>query len=251
MTGRSQKLTVGLGVLVAGLMCPALVTAAPVVQRLSPSAGQLGHIVVVKGNDLAGADLQVSFGGAQAVVLSAPMRSKGIVRLLVPNKVDPREPDTVTVTLTVDGVEAIAPAGPLQFTYRIPQPLPGITDLTTADPSRPRNVFPSEPFVLTLTGSNFLVARRVPQRCIALGGGLPVSGDLVGLASDTSVSFSFPGLPAAGDYEFLVAFSDASGASIIAPNFVEPRAIFSIPPVIERVDVLAAELPESREGRPR
>ena len=235
MSGCPQRLTVGFGLLAGALMCPVLVTAAPVVQRLSPPFGQVGHVVVLKGNDLAGSDIQVMFGRALALVLGDSGRSKGIVRLLVPNKVDPRDPDTVTVTLTVDGVEAIDLAGPVQFTYNVPQPLPGITDLTTEDPSRPRNVFPSQPFVLTLAGSNFLTARRVPQRCIALGGETQESGDLVGLASDTSVSFSFHGLQAVGDYEFLIAFSDGSGASIMAPNFVEPGRVFGLPPTIQSV----------------
>jgi hypothetical protein len=217
------------------LVCPAIVTAAPIVRRLNPSSGQVGHLVVLEGSDLAGFDLQVKFGRAQALVLHDPGRSEGIVRLLVPNKVDPRDPDTVTVTLLVDGIDAITPAAPLQFTYSIPQPQPVITDLTTADPLRPRSVLPNQPFVLTLSGSNFLTARRVPQRCIALGGEVRESADVVGPASDTSVGFSFPGLQAAGDYEFLIAFSDGTGASIAAPHFVEPRPLFGFPPTIQSV----------------
>jgi hypothetical protein len=211
--------------------------ATPVVDRLSPAAGQVGQVVVLEGTDLAGAVVEVKFGRAPALEAGNPGGSGKVIQLLVPNKVDPRDPSTVIVTVTIDGVEASASGPPLQFTYSIPQPSPAITDIATGDPSRPRSVSPDRPFVLTLTGSNFLIARRVPQRCLALGGDEKESDALVGPLSDTSVSFSFPGLRAPGDYEFMIAFSDGSQASIEAPGFVEPGSIFGSPPIINSLSV--------------
>ena len=111
----------------------------------------------------------------------------------------------------------------------------GITDFTTGDPSDPKTVLLGQPFVITLTGSNFMLARRVPQRCIALGGDQEESEVVIGSSSDTSVSCFFPGLTAVGDFEFLIAFSDGSGAGILAPGFVREIPLFGFPPTIESV----------------
>jgi len=207
--------------------------AAPMVNRVSPAAGQVGNIVALEGSGLAGDHLEVTFGRAAALQLLNSGGSDRVLRLLVPNKVDPRDPDTVTVGVKVDGVEAIVPSGGLRFTYSIPQPSPGITDYTTDNPANPKTVSPDLPFVVTLTGANFMLARRVPQRCIARGDGGQESEGVVGPSSDTSVSCSFPGVETVGDYELLIAFSDGSGAGIPAPGFVQERRIFGSPPTIE------------------
>jgi hypothetical protein len=238
MTRRSRVVSVGLWCLVLGLLCWAPTGAAPVVDRLNRTSGQVGHTVLLQGADLAGTVVEVRFGRAPALDVQNPGGSDTAIQLRVPNKVDPRDPDTVTVTVTVDGVEASASEPPLQFTYTVPQPLPGITDLATGDPVRPKTVLPNEPFVLTLTGSNFLTGLRVPERCIALGPDEQESEVLVGPPGDTSVSFSFSGLRVAGDYEFLIGFSDGARASIAAPGFVEKGPIFGFPPVIQSASVL-------------
>lgn len=235
MNGHSRNVVVGLAWIALVVVRSARAGAAPVVTRLSPANGEVGHVVTLQGTDLAGAVIEVTFGRAPALEAHNPGGSDDVIRLLIPNKVDPRDPDTVTVTVRVDGVEAVAIPGPLQFTYSIPQPLPSITDITTGDPLRPRTVFQGQPFVLTLTGSNFLMARRVPQRCIALGGEVLESEFLAYPPTDTSVSFSFPGLQVPGDYEFMIAFSDGSGASFRAPDFVERRPVFGFPPTIQSV----------------
>ncbi len=214
----------------------ATAAAAPVVDGIDPPAGAVGHVVTLRGSGLAGAALEVGFGGAQARDPYSPGGSDRIIRVRVPNKVDPRDPDVVTVSVKVDGIEAATPAGPLQFTYRIEQPPPGISDYATGDPLHPRFVFANEPFVLTLSGTSFLTGRRVPQRCVAIGGEVRESDILAGPPGDTVVSFSFPGLGVGGGYEFLIAFSDGSGASIQAPDFVSAEGgIFGNPPDIEDV----------------
>src|SRR2546425_5924948 len=194
MTSRRRNLALGLLWLALAFLRLDRAGAAPAVARLNPSAGQVGHVVTLQGSDLAGNDLQVWFGAARALDVRNPGGTDRVIRVLVPNKVDPRDPDTVAVTVTVDGVEATAPAAPLYFTYSIPQPSPEITDFMTDDPSRPRLVLQGQSFVLTLSGSNFFLARRVPQRCIVLGGEREESDVLMSSSSDTSVSCSFPGL---------------------------------------------------------
>ncbi len=216
-------------------VCWAPAGATPVVDRVSPPIGQVGNVVLLEGSGLGGNHLEVRFGRAAALDLRNPGGSDRLVRLLVPNKVDPKDPDTVTVEVQMDGVEAIVPAGGLHFTYSIPQPSPSITDYATGDPSSPKTVISGLPFVVTLTGSNFMLARRVPQRCIALGGDRQESDVVTGSSSDTSVSCSFPGLRIAGDYELQIAFSDGSGASILAPDFVRDIRLFGLPPTIESV----------------
>jgi hypothetical protein len=226
MTGHGRHITAGLAFLVLAFACPDPLEAAQVVTRLDPPAGLVGNVITLLGSDLAGNELEVLFGGARASVIPISRGAERIIRVLVPNKVDPRDPDTLAVTVSVDGVEGTDPAAPLFFTYSIPQPAPEITDFTTGDPSQPRNVFADEPFVLTLTGSNFLLARRVPQRCIALRGERVEAEALMGSPSDTSASCFFPGLPIVEDYELLIAFSDGSGAGITAPDFVAGRRLF-------------------------
>jgi hypothetical protein len=234
MTNHSRIAAVGLGWLALAFVCWAPAVATPLVDRLSPSIGQVGHVVILEGSDLAGHVLDVEFGRAQAVDAQNPGRSGRVISLLVPNKLDPRDPDTVTITVKVDGVEAISPTRPLQFTYSIPQPAPVISDFKTDDPSHPQGAIAGQPFILTLSGSNFLIGRRAPTRCLALGPQTFESQDLIDAPSDTSASFFFTGLTAAGSYEFLIAFSDGSGASILALNFIEQR-IFGFPPNIESV----------------
>src|SRR5207249_3816564 len=207
---QSSQPAIGLMCLCLAFVSLAPAGAAPTVDGITPPAGAVGHVITLQGHDLAGASFSVRFGRAQAIDARNPGGSDRVIHLLVPNKVDPRDPDTVPVAVTVDGIEAVTPGGPLQFTYTVPQPLPSITDVATGDPSRPRSVRAGQPFVLTLSGSDFLLARRVPQRCIALGGQVLESHDLASPPSDTSVTFTFPGLGVAGDYEFLVAFSDGS-----------------------------------------
>ena len=226
---------VHLWLIIGGL--PFTTHAAPVLKQVRPEVGQVGHLIVIRGAGLAGADIEVKFGRAEAPTVHNTGGSDRVISLLVPNKVDPRDPDRVTLAVTVDGIDAISPDGPLQFTYTVPQPSPAITDFTTGDPSQPKIVLQDEPFVLTLYGSNFLTGRRVPQRCMALQGTLQIEADgLVGSPGDTNVSFAFRGLPFAGDYEFLLAFSDGSGASVPAPAFViGERPPFNSPPSIESV----------------
>jgi hypothetical protein len=228
--------TIGVGCVVVAFVAATPAGAVPVVDRLSPAAGQVDNVVVLAGIDLAGSDIRITFGRAAALAVSGPDSNNRLIRVIVPNKVDPRDPDTVAVRLSVDGIEALAPSGPPLFTYTIPQPLASISDVTSGDPAHPRSVFPEEPFVLTLTGSNFLMARRAPQKCIAVNGGYEGVGYLVGSPGDSSASFFFPGLAVPGDYEFFMAFSDGSGASLRVPDFVQAaRPIFGFPPDIESV----------------
>src|SRR5262245_60749965 len=114
---------------IASLACLLLVlpwsdhaAAAPLVDQVNPSMGQVGHVVVLRGRGLGGTNLEVRFGRAQALEAHNPGGSGEVIELRVPNKVDPRDPDTVEVTVTVDGVGAIGSAGSLQFTYEAPQP---------------------------------------------------------------------------------------------------------------------------------
>jgi len=210
--------------------------AAPIVERLSPAVGQVGNVVMLEGSGLAGETVSIRFGRWAEFFYRSPTASDRVIRLTVPNKLDPRDPDTVTVTVAVDGVEAATPSGPLQFTYLMPLQPATVTDFTTEDASRPRTVHPHTPFVLTLSGSNFMMARRLPTDCFAVSGDETYFSILTGTPTDTSASFFFPGLGVTGDYEFLVLFSDGSGASIQAPHFVEPFPIFGFPPEIDRVD---------------
>jgi len=235
MTFGSKTAAVVLGSLAIAFVCWAPAGAAPMVSRVSPAAGQVGNVVVLEGSGLAGDHLEVTFGRAAALTLVNPGGSDRVLRLLVPNKIDPRDPDTVTVDVRVDGVEAIVPSGGLRFTYSIPQPSPRISDYTTGDPAHPKTVLAGLPFVVTLTGANFMLARRAPQRCIASGDDSQESEGVIGTSSDTGVVCSFPGLGMAGDYELLIAFSDGSGAGIPAPGFVREQRVFGFPPTIESV----------------
>jgi hypothetical protein len=235
MTSLSKTTVARCWWLALAFVCWAPAGATPVVDRVSPAVGQVGNVVMLVGSGLAGTHLEVSFGRAPALDLHSPGESDRVARLLVPNKVDPRDPDTVLVDVRVDGVEAATPPGGLSFTYSIPQPSPGVTDFSTGDPSSPKVVSIGQPFVVTLSGSNFMLARRVPQRCLALGSDREEAEVLADSSSDTSVSCFFPGLGMPGDYELEIAFSDGSGASILAPGFVRERRIFGSPPTIEGV----------------
>src|SRR6266446_4910544 len=99
-----SKIVVGLGWAVLAFVVSAAAEPAPTVERLSPPAGQVGNVVMLEGSGLAGNNLQVMFGRAPTLDLRNPGGSDRVVRLLVPNKVDPTDPDTVTVAVRVDGV---------------------------------------------------------------------------------------------------------------------------------------------------
>lgn len=188
----------------------------PIARTLTPKKGKVGNTAVVHGDALAGNPLEVKFGQAAANA-GNPGGDAENIKCDIPVK-DPRDPDTVTVTVKVGGVEAQYPAGPLTFDYNIPQPAPTISDYKAGDGTK--SVKQNAGFTLVLSGANFIIPGRVPQRCIAVGGDTETSLNIVGTATATQVTFYFPGLSVAGDYSLVVGFSDGSGASIAAPGFV-------------------------------
>src|SRR5262245_51153350 len=102
-----------------GLQAGVISAGPPIAQRLSDTSAPVGSALVIEGSNLGGDDLVVRFGAAPAVAAN-PGRSRQAIRVEVPDKQDPRDPDTVIVTVFVNGVEAAYPGGPLEFTYEIP-----------------------------------------------------------------------------------------------------------------------------------
>ncbi len=231
---------VAIGVLCATPLVAGVISSGPpVAEQLSVDAGRVGTTLMVQGRNLGGADLVVRFGAAAAVG-GNPGRSRQVITVGVPGKIDPRDPDTVTVTVFVNGQEAEYPNGPLRFTYEIPRPYPVIDDYGTGDPQSPKSVAVMQPFVIHLTGMHFTTGRRMPVTCLAIGPitfRLPRQEKAIGLVgepADDELAFQFPGLPFPGNYQFRVGFSDGSAAEIFAPGFA--YQLFGGPPVIQQVE---------------
>lgn len=226
---------VAIGILSATPLSAGVISSGPpVAERLSADAGRVGQTILVEGRNLGGADLAVRFGAAAAAVAENPGRSRQTIQVEVPGRVDPRDPDTVTVTVFVNGQEAEYPNGPLQFTYNVPQPHPAIEDYGTGDPQSPKSVAVAQPFVIHLTGTHFTTGRRAPVTCLAVGPTTEKATGLAGEATDTGMVFQFAGLPYSGSYQFLVGFSDGATAAIDAPRFA--YQVFGYPPVIQQVE---------------
>lgn len=212
----------------------------PVAEQLSVDSGQVGQTVLIMGRNLGGTDVLVRFGDAPAAAGNTG-RNRQVITAEVPGRDDPREPDTVPVTVFVNGQEAEYPNGPLQFTYDIPRPYPVIEDYGTGDPQSPKSVLLAHPFEIHFSGIHFTTGHRAPVTCLAIGPTTEKAIGLAGEATDTDLAFKFPGLQSTGSYQFLVGFSDASAAAIDAPQFV--YRVFGSPPVIQQVD--AASTTES------
>ncbi|HYV86851.1 MAG TPA: hypothetical protein VFB49_13140 [Patescibacteria group bacterium] len=216
---------------------PAAVAApgAPVAERLSVDSAEVGRTVIIVGRGFAGGDVVVAFGPAAASVSSSG-RSRQTIAVEVPGKLDPLDPDAVTVTVFVNGREALYPNGALRFTYDVPRPYPVIEDYRTGDPQAPKSVFVARPFVIHLVGTHFTTGRRVPVACLAIGPTTEKAGGLFGEATDSAMAFEFAGLPYAGSYRFLVGFSDGSTAGIDAVDFASQP--FGRPPVIQQAEAV-------------
>src|SRR5258706_9402463 len=178
-----------LGLLVA-VPCPAAIAApgAPVAERLSIDSAEVGRTVIVEGRGLAGGDLVVRFGPATAAAASSG-RSRQTIGVEVPGKLDPRDPDTVTVTVFVNGREALYPNGALRFTYDVPRPYPVLDDYATGNPQMPKSVFVAQPFEIHLDGTHFTTGRRLPVACLAIGPTAEKATGLLGDATDSSMAF--------------------------------------------------------------
>ena len=212
---------------------PAQTAPAPIALALSVDAAQVGQTLFVEGRGLAGENIEIHVGRAPATGAINPGGSARRIRFEVPNRLDALEPDTVTVSVFVDGVEALYPNGPLRFTRESPQPPASLSGYVTGDPDRPHSVLPGQSFVLTLTGERLETGQRVPIDCTASAHPTTVrfSGEFVE-ATKTEATFAFGPILFPADYRFHVLFSDGSTATIDAPGFVEPPPRVS-PPRIE------------------
>lgn len=171
---------------------PAQPAPAPIALALSVDAAQVGQTLFVEGRGLAGENLEIRVGRAPAAGATNPGGSARRIRFDVPNRLDALEPDTVTVSVFVDGIEALYPNGPLRLTWEMPQPPASLSGYATADPDRPHSVLPGESFVLTLTGERLETGQRAPIGCTASAHATTIrfSGEFVE-ATKTEATFAF------------------------------------------------------------
>jgi hypothetical protein len=229
--------SVAIGILgLAPLWGGVISTGPPAAERLSADSAMVGHVVLIQGRNLAGGDLVVRFGRARANGLN-PGRSREAIWVEVPNKIDPRDPDTVAVTVFVNGQEAEYPNGALQFAYDLPAPLPAVLDYATGNPEMPKSVIVGAGFKVAFTGMHFTTGRRVPVTCLAVGPETESATGIFGTPTDTEVEFLFDGLNYTGDYKLLIGFSDGSAVGIDAPGLA--YSLFDGAPMIEAVETLS------------
>lgn len=243
---RHLFVTVGLVTIVSVAIppgTPAQTAPAPIALALSVDAAQVGQTLFVEGRGLAGEDLVVRVGRAPATGEINPGGSARRIRFEVPNRLDALEPDTVTVSVFVDGVEALYPNGPLRFTRESPQPPASLSGYVTGDPDRPHSVLPGQSFVLTLTGERLETGQRAPVECVASAYAATIRASArLTEATKTEATFAFEPLFVPGDFRFHVLFSDGSTATIDAPGFVERPPAGSSP----RIEAARAEALEER-----
>jgi hypothetical protein len=196
-------------------------------------------VVNIQGQDLVAYQVQVWFGDTliQGQNLGHNLQ---LLRVLVPPKNDPREPDTVTVRVLSNGSDVPYPNGPLQFTYQVPQPLPTIDDYDTGIPDSPHAVPAGEPFTITFSGDHFISGQRFPTSCLVMiGERTEFATYFAGTPSDREVACRFGGVVLPGDYQFIVGFSDGAAAEIDAPGFVAP--LFGYAPIITQAQAYASQ----------
>lgn len=198
--------------------------ATPSVDRVTPPSGEVGHTVTIHGDNLRGTSLQVKFGAAAGADPKNPGNSGQHIKVTVPTRA-PADPVEVAITVSVDGIAADVPAGPLKFAYSIPDPKPVISGIV------PTQIDQNTGFVLTLNGGDFTkggTPGRTPQQLLlfALSGTQPLTTttNIVGTPTASQVQFFVPALAVAGDYKLVIGFSDGAGAEFAASGLVKAVA---------------------------
>lgn len=179
---------------------------APSVRSITPSKGKVGNTAVIHGEGFQGGTVTVKFGSAAVQDMDIP--NDKTIKVTIPNR-DARDPDPVTVTVTVNGV----PAGESPFSYKIIGPEPQIISFV------PLSVPAGIEFSLEIVGTDFTSAQgRMPDQVLLIGLETIWGWIIPESVTETSFATEFPATTLAGDYEIVVGFSDGSGAS--AEGFV-------------------------------
>lgn len=182
---------------------------APIITKITPSKGMVGKPAIIHGTDLRGSTLVIKFGRSEAQEIES-LNDKAI-KVTIPNK-DARDPDPLTVTVTVDGV----PAGEVPFSYKIIGAEPVVKNYG------PKQGTAGLPVNIVIEGTDFTTPQgRKPDQIFLFG-----PDTIQGMVDATSVTaasfiagFDLPPSAILGSYLVVIGFSDGSG--VTAEGFFE------------------------------